>query len=364
MTNHVTVWLDRRWRKKVHYPNKNERFIPTSLLDTAQSIKTLVKMLTAFLILTPIIFALNIIGLTVFGLDKATSFFNSYLGVFFAPAMVYFVPNGINIVKSMIYGTLRPKKAEKLTHELDVPSFRVTTILRNPVPVEKYQSYVEVLQKHKTGKLDDGTDPRLVWAFHERELTPNDVDLFLKDKLDPNQIIPITDCGLTPHHWKELVNASQIVITENEQQIVRTLIEFYVWLKRVGARNPQNPHEEPTFETILEITRKYAYHGYTKSLRGLLASNTSCFNSPEDLKVSNSECSVCGGTPKIGHQRKWVYAQYGPSKTPLSVWGEKTGKFAPYFIWAHISYKEALTVIDTNPNLTTQQIAILESLKK
>lgn len=370
----VTRWRDARWRKRVNYPSATVPYRASGDVDMLRGMRQMMRLMTLMVLALIAMFVAVIAGY------RLPDNFHLY---FILPAVwgsFAFNPH----LRSFLLWQFNAKQAETWT-DAGVRFADLGLIGRSPLSPEQVRAYASAL-----GAVPEtGVDVRLVWALHERGVTPDMLDSYISPLATTlgHEKKPLRLWGKAAHTDR----ARQPVPTVYE---VITIAEHYTpeeWLRLRLA----NPHAD-TF-TLIRMTRWLRTSRATLTPDQFPVENTLPARSPQAAadalgawtpilpfaaRMEESKpcphkgtppdggCPVCGGSPRIGHTTYTLHPadtlaqtrHSGGSRT-IRDWAESCGLLAPHFIAGGFDYDTATRMCTQPEPPTVEAIRTLAALR-
>ena len=160
----LTRWRDTRWRHRVQYPAAGQPYRTSGDIDLLRSMRQMMRLMVVM-----VLALLATFGAVIAGYSLPENF-HLY---FILPAVwgsFAFNPH----LRSLLLWQFRPKRAEAWT-DAGVRFADLGLVSRSPLSPRQVHDYATAL-----GAVpESGVDVRLVWALHERGISPDDLDTYI-----------------------------------------------------------------------------------------------------------------------------------------------------------------------------------------
>lgn len=381
--------LDARWRRRVDYPSAETRYRPSGDIDLLRNMRLLIR-LTGGLLLAFVL----MVTLALAGVDLPT---NLHL-LFIVPAVAVMCASTPNMTSVLLW-QVRPRWANRWL-DAGVRLTDLHLLARSPLPPAQVHAYASAL-----GTVPDlGVDVRLVWALHERGITPPTLAAYITQTVDSaiaNTLLPAdTDRDeIARYMWRPDADVRQSIkvilptvedvlhiaahYTPEEWVTIRqanayssvvNLVRLADWMgtSRATLNPAQFPHEDtlPARDVSTVATTLTAWMPHVDDVR-LPDLRELC---PESGPAAGTRCPTCGTSNSHDHRtylahpnRIRVYATGSSTMAgrhlTLHDWATACGHLAPHFITGGFDYDTATRMCTGPTPPTVEAIQTLAALR-
>lgn len=363
--------LDARWRRRVKYPEAGQPYRASGEVDMLRGMRHMMRLMTAMVLGLVVMFAVVITG------HSLPANFHLYVIVPAVWGSFAFNPH----LRSLLLWQFRAKKAEAWT-DAGVRFADLGLMSRSPLTPTRFHDYATSL-----GAVPEtGVDARLVWALHERGVTPEQVEDYittvataLRQDKDPlhlwgktarrgravnpvptvEEVVTIAE-HYTPQEWTRLRLA-------NPHADTYILLRMAAWLRT--SRATLTPDQFPDADILAPRTTEAAADvlaAWTPLLPfgSRMDEHTRC---PERDTPPKTGCPTCGGAPRIGHREYRLHPAdtiaHGRGPRTIRDWSDACGLLTPHFIAGGFDFHTAHRMCAQPEPPTVQTIRTLAALR-
>lgn len=372
----VARWRDDRWRRRVQYPVAGQPYRTSSDIDLLRGMRQMMRLLGVMVLVLVAMFAVVITG------HALPNNFHLYVIVPAVWGSFAFNPH----LRSILLWQIRPKKAEAWT-DAGVRFADLGLIGRSPLTPTQVHDYTNAL-----GAVPEtGVDVRLVWALHERGITPEVLDAYISPVAAAfgEEKNPLRLWGKTTHtdRARTPVPTVQEVVTIAERytpddwlrlRLANPHADTYVLMRAVAwlrhSRATLTPDQFPVAETlpprsVADATDVLAAWTPVLPFGARFEERKPC---PRNDIPPKQGCPTCGASPRTGHTTYLLHpadtlaqtrASDGERARTLREWTDACGLLAPHFIAGGFGFDVAQRMCTQPDPPTVDTIRTLAALR-